>query len=234
MAEMIGLTNNVTLEWMELAADCKILGKDLTEAHGILDENIALTIKSKDNIRKKRDIVLNMWYRPEDQFLLNSVKAANHLVSNERIGIHWALLIKRYQVFYDLSTVIGGLFNYREEITLGQIRTRIFEKWGARDTLLNCLPKNIQTLKELKSITSAKAIGTYCRNTLPLRNPKIMQLLCAAIIERSEKEYMTWEEIVQHPSLFPFSIDGLTQGDMASCEYLCLERMGDDVVIRLK
>ena len=69
---------------------------------------------------------------------------------------------------------------------------------------------------------------------MTVNDPKIMQLLCAAVIERSEKEYMTWEEIVQHPALFPFQIHDLTQADMASCEHLCLERMGDDVVIRVK
>ena len=60
-----------------------------------------------------------------------------------------------------------------------------------------------------------------------------VQLLCAAIIERSGKEYMTWEEFISHPALFPFRIENVTQADMASCEHLCLERMGDDVVIRL-
>ncbi|MBR6029740.1 MAG: hypothetical protein IKP40_11720 [Clostridia bacterium] len=60
-----------------------------------------------------------------------------------------------------------------------------------------------------------------------------MQLLCAAIIERSGRQYMTWEELMQHPALFPFRIENLTQADMASCEWLHLERMGNDVVICL-
>ena len=53
------------------------------------------------------------------------------------------------------------------------------------------------------------------------------------LIERSGKEYMTWEEFISHPVLFPFRIENVTQADMASCEHLCLERMGDDIVIRL-
>ena len=63
-------------------------------------------------------ILFNMWYRPEDWFLDYSEKAVENLATDERIGIHWALLLKRYQVFYDLCTVIGGLFDYREEISL--------------------------------------------------------------------------------------------------------------------
>ena len=234
MAEMIGLTNNVTLEWMELAANCKLLGKDVTEAKGILDENISLTIMSKDNIRKKRDIVLNMWYRPDDWFLSASVKAADGLLPNERIAIHWALLMKRYQVFYDLCFVIGSLFDYRDEITLTQIRNRIFEKWGARNTLLNSLSKNLQTFKELESIKSVPPAGTYQKGNILINHIQVVQLLCLAVIEQSGKQYMTWEEVIHHPTLFPFDIKDVTQADMASSEYLCLERMGDGIVIRAR
>lgn len=234
MAERIGLSKNVTLEWMELAANCRLSGKTQDEAYPILNERIGEIIHSPVNSKQIRVILFNMWYRPEDWFLEASTKAAVNLPTDERIGVHWALLLKRYQVFYDLCSVIGGLFDYRDEITLGQIRTRIFEKWGARDTLQNCLSKNIQTFKEMKSIISARAPGTYRRNMMVLSNSSIMQLLCVAIIERSEKQYMTWEELIQHPALFPFRIEHLTQADIASCEKLCLERMGDDIVIRVK
>jgi len=233
MAERIGLSKNVTLEWMELAANCKLSGKTQDEAYPILNEKIGETIHSPVNSKQIRVILFNMWYRPEDWFLDASTTAAENLPTDERIGVHWALLLKRYQVFYDLCAVIGGLFDYRDEITLAQIRNRIFEKWGARDTLQNCLSKNIQTFKELKSLNAAGAPGTYHRNTMVLNNAKIMQLMCAAIIERSGREYMTWEDIIQSPALFPFRVENLTQADMASCEHLVLERMGDDVVLRV-
>jgi len=106
--------------------------------------------------------------------------------------------------------------------------------WGARDTLQNCLSKNIQMLRELKSLNTIKPAGTYTRNTMTLSDVNVMQLLCIAIITASGKEYMSWEEIVQHPALFPFHVNNMTQADMAACEKLTLERMGDDVVIRVK
>ena len=233
MAERIGLSKNVTLEWMELAANCKLSGKTQDEAYPILNEKIGEIIHSPVNSKQIRVILFNMWYRPEDWFLEASMKAAENLPTDERIGVHWVLLLKRYQVFYDLCVVIGGLFDYRDEITLAQIRNRIFEKWGARDTLQNCLSKNIQTFKELKSLTSADTHGTYRHNVMILNNAKIMQLMCVAIIERSGKEYLTWEEIIQSPALFPFRVENLTQADMASCEHIRLERMGDDVVLRI-
>lgn len=45
---------------------------------------------------------------------------------------------------------------------------------------------------------------------------------------------MTWEEIADHRALFPYEIEHVTQADLAACEKLCLERIGDDIVIRVK
>ena len=218
---------------MNLAADQHLLGKTQDEAMPVIDEKIRESISCQANLRTIRAVLLNMWFKNQDWFLDAASEIMPGLPNSERIAIHWALLLKRYPVFYDLCSVIGGLFDYRDAITLTQIRNRIFEKWGARDTLQNCLSKNIQMFKELNSLVAVKPAGTYTRNTMKITDSKIMQLLCAAVIDASGKEYLNWEEIIQHPALFPFQVEDLTQGDMASCEHLCLERMGDDVVIRV-
>ena len=234
MGERIGLSKNVKLEWMNLAAELKATGKTQDEAYPILNDKIAETIKSSVNLKQIRVILFNMWYRPEDWFLEKSTECINSISLSERIAVHWALLLKRYSVFFDLSTVIGDLFSYRDEITLGQIRNRIIEKWGARETLQNALPKNIQTYKELTAIDDGKAPGSYLKGNITVDDPHIVHLLVAALLEQSGREYMRWEDILQHPALFPFHIQHVTQADMAACEYLLLERMGDDVVIRCK
>ena len=234
MAERIGLTKNITLEWMELAANCKISGLTLDEAYPILKEKIGETIKSPVNSKQIRGTLFNIWFRPEDWFLNRCTEIAKGMPAVEKIPVHWALLLKRYKVFYDLTTVIGGLFDYREEITANQIRNRIFEIWGARDTLQACLPKNIQTFKELKALNAVKPAGTYTRNIMTVSDVNVVQMLCIAVIEASGKEYMTWEEVVRHPALFPFHIVNVSQGDMAACERVSLEKMAGDVVIRVK
>lgn len=234
MAERIGLSKNIKLDWMNLAADQHLQGKNQTEAMPVIDGLIHESITCQANLRTIRAVLLNMWFKNEDWYLDKASKAIMGLPSNERIPIHWALLLKRYPVFYDLCTVIGGLFEYREEITLGQIRNRIFEKWGARDTLQGCLSKNMQMFRELKALEAIKPAGTYKRNTMVISDVNIMQLLCASLIDASGKEYMSWEEVIHHPALFPFAICDISQADMAACDNLLLERMGDEVVLRTK
>ena len=40
--------------------------------------------------------------------------------------------------------------------------------------------------------------------------------------------------IINHPALFAFRIEHVTQADIAACDHLLLERMGDEIVIRTK
>ncbi len=232
MAERIGLSKNIKLEWMNLAADQHLAGKTQIEAVPVIDEKIRESVTCQANVRTIRAVLMNMWFKNQDWFLERASEVIRVASSNERIAIHWAMLLKRYPVFYDLCTVIGGLFQYREEITLAQIKNRIFEKWGARDTLQSCLSKNIQMLKELRALNAIKPVGTYTHNTMIISDVHVIQLLCYSIICATGKACITWEDILHHPALFAFKIQNVTQGDMAACEKLILERMGDDVVIR--
>ena len=234
MAERVGLLRTVTLEWMDQAVNCKLAGKSLEDAIALLDGQISESYQNPVNIRQARTILINMWYRPEDWFLAQSLLAAEGLTISERIPLHWALLIERYQFFYDLSSSIGRLFAFRDEISIDLIRSRVFEIWGLRGTLDACIRKNVKTIREMNCMQEGKTKGFYTRETQRLNDVSAVQLLCAAVIDRSGKEYMSWEEFISHPALFPFQIESVTQADMASCEHLCLERMGDDVVIRVK
>ena len=232
MAEQVGLARNFTLEWLDAAADCQMIGKDKAEAHAYLDSIIGQKITSKDNIRKIRTIMLNLWYGNEPWIQNESIRACKDAARSERLPLHWGLLLAYYPVFFDLCSVIGSLLEYRDEVTLQQIKARIYEKWGARTTLEHSLSKNMQSLKDVGAVIPQQAVGSYAAVKHVVDNKRSVYVLVESILKNEQREYMTWEEIVHHPALFPFIIENVTQGDIASCEHFLLERMGDDVVIR--
>ncbi len=234
MAERIGFSKNVKLEWMNLAADQHLLGKTQAEAMLVIDAKIRESIRCQANVRTIRAILMNMWFKNQDWFLEKATDVTRGISENERLPVHWALMLVRYPFFYDLCFAIGSLFEFRDRITIEQIRNRVFEKWGARETLKPGLAQVIHMFKDLMVLDPVKPTGTFTHNRIPVFDIHTMHLLCAATIIASGKEYMTWESVTQHPALFPFSIKGITQSDMASCERLSLEQMGDDVVIRIK
>ena len=234
MAEQVGLARYFNLEWLDAAADCKIADNTKEEARIYLDDLIGQRIQSKDNIRKTRTIMLNVWYGNDAWFVEECTKICRGIFRKERLGLHWALIMIYYPVFFDLCTVIGSSLEYKDEIQFTQIKARIFEKWGARNTLEHSLSKNFQTLKDMNVLEPGEKVGSYKPVCHVLNDPKIVCVLAAAILKSSGRDYMTWEQIIRHPALFPFKLRGVTQADMPTCGRLALERIGDDIVIRLK
>lgn len=234
MAEKVGLARNFKLEWLDLVADCQMANLTKEEAQERLDEMLRQTINAKDNVRKIRTIMLNLWYNTDDWYQSSSILACRRIIKSERVPLHWALLMVRYPVFFDLCVVIGSMLDYREDISLAHIRDRIYEKWGARVTLVHSLDKNIQSLKDIGALTSTDTRGLYKSTEFIVSDKSIVSILIAATIECSGCKYMTWGEAIHHPALFPFRIEHVSQADVAACDRLVLEKMGDEVVLRVK
>ena len=203
MAEQISLTNNVDLVWMELAANCRIRGKSREEAREILNSKIGETITSKDNIRKKRDILLNMWYRDDEWFINRSIQAAEGMPTNSRIALHWAQLLRYYPVFYDLARLMGKLFEFQETITTGQIRQKIFDEWGERSTLDYSTGKIIAAMKALEAVSSP-GTGKYIASSIPVKNEEVVSFLIKTAMHFSGSSYYSFSALNDFPFLFPF------------------------------
>jgi len=98
----------------------------------------------------------------------------------------------------------------------------------------DALTKNLQTMKDMRILQPQSKNGIYKSLHHTVDNKKIVWVLVATILKCAGKEYMTWEEIIHHPALFPFIIEYVAQSDLAACDRFKLERMGDDIVIRLR
>lgn len=234
MAERVGFSRNISEDYLNAVADCKLADKPLLEARDILNALIGNFIHDATNIKNTRVILLNTWYRNESWLQDMCVETARDVSVSERLPLHYGLLMVAYPVFFDLCSIIGTMLDYRDEITATQVKERIFESWGARTTLLHALSKNLKTMKDMRILAPQQKNGVYKPIVHLVSDKKTVCVLASAILKCSGREYMTWEEIVHHPALFPFEIEHVTQADLPSCSRLVLERMGDDVVIRIR
>ena len=234
MAERVGFISNITPEWLDTAFACAESGKTETEASAVLDEMISQVFTAKDNIGKSRRVLTTLFYAPDSWLLQNSLSYGKNLPGKERIPIYWGLLVAEYPIFYDTCVSIGTALSYRDTISLIQVRQRVYDKWGARSIIHQAVKKVFHTLKDFGILTPIDKQGNFVVTQYTVNNPHIVYLLTDAIMHSSGKEYMTWESIIGHPALFPFHIEHVTQADIAACDHLALERMGDDIVIRAK
>lgn len=234
MAETVALSNSISLDLLNEVYEEYIAGFTKQESKEKLDEIISQKISSKGNIRKTRTIVQNLWYVDSDWFHEEAASVAHYLTRIERLPIHWVLLMNYYKLFTDMSVVMGRLFEIKDSVSATQIKEEIYNKWGARTTLGTSVSKNIKTLREMGVLARAEKYTSYSKVMHKVSDPKVVALLFAGVMLATEQQYMTWESFITHPAIFPFTITDVTQADMAAVPYFTMERMGEQVVFRVK
>lgn len=233
MAAPVTFSRNLNIEWLNAVAEYRLARKTRDEAAAALNEMVSRKIASKDNIRKTRTLLLSIWYDNDPWFLKLAEKACSDLTRNQWLPVHWALMLAKFPIFYDVCDIAGKLLDYKDSFTIAQIQQRVFDKWGARNTMLNALPKIIQTLKDIHALNPGEEKGTYKANTWEMSDVQSAILLTAALLSGKEHAQMTWSALSQNPAIFPFELTRVSQADVAACEEIKLEKSGNEVVIRL-
>ena len=88
------------------------------------------------------------------------------------VSINWCMMLAAYPVFFDMCKLIGKMSEFQDEITLAQLKQKLFDEWGERTTLYHSIDKLIATLKEFDVLRCEKP-GKYYINRIPINNKKI-------------------------------------------------------------
>ena len=234
MAERVAFSKPISLDLLNEAYEEFISGITKKESTAKLDDIIGQSITNKVNIKQTRIIVQNVWFNNIDWLHDEAVEVARYQTRIERLPVHWALMLVRFSIFTDLCSVLGHLFELKDSVSATQIKEEIYNKWGARTTLDASLSKNIKTLREMEVLARAEKYTSYSKVMHKVSDPKVVALLFAGVMLATEQQYMTWESFITHPAIFPFTITDVMQADMAAVAYFAMERMGEQVVFRVK
>ena len=234
MAEHVGFITNMKPEWMDLAYQCRINGLSKEEAKPLIEEKAALTYKAKENILKTRRVLETVFYDIPSWIIEDSLPIYRALTEEQKLQLYWALLISCFPVFYDTCRSIGTIAEYRDVVTITQARQPVYERWGARNIIHQAVKKVFQTLKDFGVIVATDKPGSFVLTKHQVSDARLVNYLVVAVLTATNSSYMTWENIIGNRALFPFTISHVTQADAAACDRLCLERMGDDIVIRVR
>lgn len=234
MAERVGFSKPISLDLLNEGCEEWIAGLSKREYTERLNAYIGQTVTNASDIRTVRAIVQNVWLNDIDWVHDEAANLARYMTRMERLPLHWSLLLVRYPVFTDLCTILGHLFELKDVVSAKQIKEEIFNKWGARSTLEAALSKNLKSLRDLGTLTRAEKYYSYSKVMHKVSDPKVVALLFAGVMLATEQQYMTWESFITHPAIFPFAITDVTQADMAAVPYFAMERVGEQVVFRVK
>ena len=205
MAKMVGLSRNIKLQWLNKTVE--LISESLTvdEIKEQLNEYLSFEITSPTNLRKTREILLNIW-EYENQYTERIKPQALSLIRNYpeySLAVHWCMMMAAYPVFADMCKLIGKISEFQDEITLAQIKQKLFDEWGERTTLYHSIDKLVSTLKDFGALICDKP-GKYHIGKQKLNNSKIVDFMLYVTMLVDNSGYYTLNELRSMKYLFPF------------------------------
>ena len=205
MAKMVGLSRNLKLPWLNEVARLYAEGLDDNQIKEKLNEYLSFEIGSSTNLRKTREILMNIWIN-ENDYTSALRDEALRLIQKDpdyAIPVHWIMMLAAYPVFQDMCRLIGKISEFEETITTKQIKQKLFDQWGERSTLYHSIDKLIATLKAM-DVLESKKIGVYSIKKHPLSRPEIVNFFLFAMMKIDNAGYYSLVNLENSLYLFPF------------------------------
>lgn len=205
MAKAIGLSRNLKLAWLNQVVE--LISSNLTE-NGIkekLNEYLSFEIDSPTNLRKTREILMYIWYY-ENEYTEKLRPTALSLIKKypeNALEVHWCMMLAAYPVFMDMCKLIGKISEFQDEITLTQLKKKLFDEWGERTTLYHSIDKLVSTLKEFNVLNCDKP-GKYHIQMQKIDKMDVCGFMIYTVISVDDSGYYSLQEINTSNYLFPF------------------------------
>lgn len=235
MSKIIGMSRNIKFDWLNKVAELYMSGKNEDEIKEELNEFLSFEIKSPTNLRKTREILMNIWVKDKENYeeakniainLYNSGKKENMLLA------HWCLILLTYPVFADICCVIGKMDRKMFDITNKEIKNNMFDLWGERTTLFHSIDKNIKTLKDIGVLYPIPK-HKYGVNKYSINSREGIILITYTLTSIKDKLYMSLEEINNSPEFFPFDYH-VTVDVLKESNIFLIDQFGGKLVISNK
>lgn len=232
MSKVIGMSRNINFEWLNEVANLVLAEKSEIEIKESLNEYLSFSINSPTNLRKTREILMNIWVRTKEKDIkvkklaleiFNTNKSSNKLVA------HWCMMLLSYPVFGDIVTVIGKMADKQFDITTAQVKTRMFDVWGERSTLYHSIDKNIKTLKDIGTLETIKT-GLYKVESFNIEDERAVTLIIATLLILRDKLYMRLEELENSYEFYPFKYN-LDLEILQTSGLFSFDKFGGEIVI---
>lgn len=234
MAKMVGFSRNIKLQWVKKAIE--LVGRNLSEVEfkQEMNEYLSFEIESPTNLRKTREILMNIWFYDSDDitpFRKEGLKLIEKY-PDYLVPVTLCLTYLTYPVFADICKFMGRIFEYHDEINNTIIKQKLFDEWGERGTLDSICSRVTLTLKDYGILTSEKA-NRYKLNKSNITRNEVVAFLLATAMKLDGNSYYTFAELKEFDVLFPYEFT-ISKEQLLTDQHFTLTHFGGEMTIALK
>jgi len=231
MSKMIGFSRPVNIKWLNKTVELILEGKEEKQIKEELNEYLAFEIDSKINIRKTREILMNIWVRvPEDQKVIRDLALKQYPnESSTKELLHWCMLLLAYPVFTDAASLIGKISVMQDTFSSRWLKDKLFDVWGERATLLHSITRITNTMVNFGVLKRIKT-GEFSIEEKEITSKDETVIIAMTIVALKNKAYYEVSELSNVSTMFPFSYN-ITHQMLHDSDVFSLSNFGGKVVV---
>lgn len=230
----IGFDRRVDLEWLDAAAAQAAAGATAEEMRAYLWHLLDGVLRGDkfNSARGKTVTVLShIWGdvpRGAEALRQRAVAQLTGCTTDERLALHWAMMVGTYPVFTDIASAAGRLLTLQGNFTLAHLTRRLVGTWGERSTLERAAQRIVRSMIQWGVLRDTAARGTY--EGVPSHQKvgaTVGKVLIEALLVDAEAASLPFDQLIGHPALFPFEIE-MNAGHVRSASQFRVHRQALD------
>lgn len=208
----IGFDRKLDLDWLDAMAGPLASGATPRQAREAVYHRLegVLSGDAANSARGKTLTVLSaIWLNVPaaiEPLRVEVLARFNEVTPDERLALHWTMMLVAYPFFLDMTAQTGKLFSLNGDCTFAQIQRRMVERWGERSTLTRAVQRILRSMVGWGVLQEGASGGHY--QPLPKRFP-VAEATTTLLLEgllHTEGHGLDWEALIGHPALFPFDL----------------------------
>lgn len=208
----IGFDRKLDLDWLDAMAGPLASGATPRQAREAVYHRLegVLSGDAANSARGKTLTVLSaIWLNVPaaiEPLRVEVLARFNEVTPDERLALHWTMMLVAYPFFLDMTAQTGKLFSLNGDCTFAQIQRRMVERWGERSTLTRAVQRILRSMVGWGVLQEGASGGHY--QPLPKRFP-VAEATTTLLLEgllHAEGHGLDWEALIGHPALFPFDL----------------------------
>lgn len=205
MGKTVGLFRAIKPEWLDKTAELALQDFDESVMKSTLSDYLSYEIESSSNLGRTRELLMNIWGRPEETSAIVHRKAIEAYRSerSNKAALHWALFVLAHPLFADACGLIGKITAVQDTFTTSWLKTKLCELRGERPTLIRTADGILETMRRLDCIHQKK-IGLYQIKRHSVGDKETIIVLLSSLLALEKKAYYEIPELSRAPLLFPF------------------------------
>ena len=226
----IGFSRFISREWLDLVARTMIeTGDDVEIAQSRLKDYFSEESFGEEAKRKTLDVLSRIWIRAPEQdteFRDRGLDLFQRVRPDERLLLHWGMILVAYPVFLDIVVTTGRLLGLQGEVTSGQIRRGIVSEWGDRTTLTRSVNMILQSMRDWGVLMQNENRTPHIQiRKIKSENVDVILWLIEAVLRAEDALMLSVTRLERHPALFPFDIK-LSRSELLESQHFELSQQG--------